>query len=127
MTFALGLIAMYILPSNPKTVVFFSEKEKIVSVWRVANNHTGIKHNKFLRHQVVEAAKDPKVYCIAIQQLCIGILNGAVSNFFSALLRGFGWTNTDVVLYQLPNGAFQFVFTVVAGIVSISMKEGGNC
>jgi hypothetical protein len=72
---------------------------------------------------VREAACDPRVWCIAGQQLSIGITNAAVANFMSALFRGFGYDSVDTVLYQLPNGAFQLVGTVAAGVLTSNIPN----
>ncbi|KAL7623796.1 hypothetical protein AAE478_005349 [Parahypoxylon ruwenzoriense] len=102
---------------------FFSEEEKIVSVWRVAGNQTGIKHDKILRYQIKEALLEPRVWCTGLQQLAIGIINASITNFMSALLAGFGYGPTETVLWQLPNGAFQLVCTVAAGLVVSKVRN----
>ena len=85
-------------------------------MWRVRHNKTGIKHGKMLAYQVKEALTEPRVWLIAAQQVCVGLINGGFSNFLSALLAGFGYDPLNVTLYQLPNGAFQLVSTIAAGV-----------
>ena len=41
---------------------FLSEREKIIAVQRLQNNHTGIQTRKFKITQVVDAVRDPSVY-----------------------------------------------------------------
>lgn len=117
MSFASGAVLFMILPSAQTDVKFFSHEEKVVSVWRIAGNRTGVKHTKILWYQVTECLVDPKVYCIALQALCLGILNGSVTNFMSALLKGFGYDSLKAVQYQMPSGAIQFVCNIGAGIL----------
>jgi hypothetical protein len=90
----------------------------MVAVWRIAQNRTGVQHGKILPYQIKEALLEPRVWLLAIQQLALGIANGGMTNFFSALLTGFGWSSRKAVLYQFPGGAFQLVMTIVAGTVS---------
>ncbi|PVI00083.1 putative MFS allantoate transporter [Periconia macrospinosa] len=122
-TLAVGLVALFLFPNSPMDYKLFSAEEKAVAVWRVSGNQTGIKHSKILWHQVKEAFMDPRAYCVAAQQLSIGIINGSITNFMSALLKGFGYTSEQNVMYQLPNGAFQLVSTVAAGWFSSKVKN----
>ncbi|KAH7316876.1 major facilitator superfamily domain-containing protein [Stachybotrys elegans] len=114
-TLAVGIASFFLFPSSPIDFKLFSEEEKVVSVWRVVENQTGIKHDKALPYQIQEAFLEPRVWFLAGQQLSIGIINSSIANFMSAMLRGFGYTSVETVLWQLPNGAFQLVCTVAAG------------
>ena len=116
-------MAIFLFPSSPLDFKFFTHEEKVVSVWRVSENHTGIKHGKILPYQIKEAFLEPRVWCIAGQQISIGIINGSISNFLSALMAGFGYGPTESVLMQLPNGAFQLVFTVAAGYFASRVRN----
>ncbi|KAK5170521.1 uncharacterized protein LTR77_005109 [Saxophila tyrrhenica] len=122
-TFAVGAVAFFLFPSTPMDFKLFTEEEKIVSVWRVSGNQTGIKHSKVQWYQIREAALDPRVWLVACQQLSIGIINGSITNFMSALLAGFGYSDVQTVLYQLPNGAFQIVCTFLAGWFSSAVPN----
>jgi Major Facilitator Superfamily len=113
-----GILAVFLLPSGPHNAFFLNKEEKAVAVWRIAGNRTGVQHSKLLAYQVREAFLEPRVWLLAVQQLSLGIVNGGVTNFFSALLSGFGWPSQKAVLYQLPGGAFQLVVTIIAGIIS---------
>lgn len=97
-----------------------------MAVWRVSGNKTGIKHEKVLWYQIREIALDGKIYLVALVAACLGILNGSVANFLSALLAGFGYDSLHVVLYQLPGGAMQFVVTITVGLFN-SMVPGFLC
>jgi len=117
-SFSFGIVALWFLPSSPNDCVFLTSTERIVAVWRVSHNRTGVKNTTFLWYQALEAAADIKMYCFAALALGIGILNGAVGNFFSAIIAGFGFGSLKVLLYQLPIGAFQFAFTIAGGMLT---------
>jgi hypothetical protein len=107
---------VWIIPSSPNDAKFLTHEEKVAAVWRISVNRTGVKHTKILWYQVREAALDPKVWCIGFQALCLGILNGSISNFMSAFLRSFGYSSQKIVEYQMPTGAIQFVCNIAAGV-----------
>src|SRR3569833_1258451 len=115
-SFVSGAFLVLIIPSSPNDARFLSHEEKVVAVWRVSVNRTGIKHTKFLWYQAREAATDPKVWCIGLQALCLGTLNGSISNFMSAFLKSFGYDSNRATEYQMPTGAIQFVCNIGAGI-----------
>lgn len=111
------------LPSSPNDAKFLTPDERLACVWRIAVNQTGVKHSKFMKHQALEALRDPRVHLLLVQQFAVGFLNGAISNYFSAFLRGFGWSSMDAVLYQLPIGAVQIVTTVLAGFLASRIRN----
>ncbi|KAI8282142.1 hypothetical protein K4K60_003720 [Colletotrichum sp. SAR11_57] len=117
-TLFIGGIALFLFPSSPVDFKLFTHEERVVSVWRVADNHTGIKHSQFLPYQMKEAFLEPRVWCVALQQISIGIINGSLTNFTSALLKGFGYNSIETLKWQLPSGAFQLVPTVILGYLA---------
>ena len=52
MTLVTGVVALFVFPSTPLDFKLFSEEEKIVSIWRVADNQTGINHGKINAYQI---------------------------------------------------------------------------
>lgn len=117
-TLFIGGVALFLFPSSPVDFKLFTHEERVVSVWRVADNHTGIKHCQFLPYQMKEAFSEPRVWCVALQQISIGIINGSLTNFTSALLKGFGYNSIETLEWQLPSGAFQLVPTVILGCLA---------
>ncbi|ERS99605.1 Major Facilitator Superfamily protein [Sporothrix schenckii 1099-18] len=113
-SFVAGIVCFVFMPSSPKQALFFSHEEAIVAVWRVRSNRTGIKHHTILWYQVREAVCDPKIYLSVVCGLSLGLINGAVSNFLTTLLKSFGYGALKSVLYQMPGGAFQFI-TIISG------------
>ncbi len=82
-----GILIFFVFPSDPKSWILFTPEEKLVAVWRVRHNKTGVKHTKLLMFQIKESFQDPKLYIVAAQALAMGILNSA-SNFRSAFFKG---------------------------------------
>lgn len=55
----------------------------------------------------------------------VGVLNGGVVNFASALIKGFGYDALHASLMQTPGGAFEIVGCIIFGY--ISSFEGWLC
>lgn len=117
-TVCYGIIIFLFVPSSQLDCKFFTRAEKVVAVWRIASNHTGVGNPKIQRHQTKETFKDPKFYIILFQGLCSGILNSAVANFQSALFKGFGYDVAKSTLYQMPGGALELVAVPLAGYIT---------
>lgn len=59
---AWAFVVFFFLPHSPATVPYFSPKERLIAVQRVAANKNGISKDKsFKSYQAWEAARDPKV------------------------------------------------------------------
>ncbi|OQV08925.1 hypothetical protein CLAIMM_13132 [Cladophialophora immunda] len=114
----LSMLSFFFLPCGPGDAKFLTPEEKLAAVWRIARNQTGIKHGKVLKYQIYEALRDFRVWCLVVQQFAIGMLNGALAGYYSAFLRGFGWSSIEAVRYQLPIGAVQLFATVAAGYLA---------
>lgn len=120
---ALSVVCLFLLPSSPKDARFLTKDEKLAAVWRIAQNQTGVKHEKVLTYQIREALCDIRVHCLLVQQFAIGMINGALGGYYSALLRGFGWSPIQTVRYQLPSGAVQLVASCIAGYLASRFRN----
>jgi MFS family permease len=112
-----GIICFFVLPSDPSTCIFLTQEERAASVWRVRRNHTGTRSSHIRWYQVREAFQDRKVLLIALQTFSLGILIGSITNFASAILISFGFSNVNAALLQMPAGGFELVACLLAGFV----------
>lgn len=95
-----------------------TEYEKVVAVWRISKNRMGLKHNEIKWYQVKEALLDPRSWLIWLMGAAVGILNGGVANFTSALIKGFGFDALQASLMQTPGGAFEIIGCILCGYLS---------
>ncbi|KUJ19341.1 MFS allantoate transporter [Mollisia scopiformis] len=117
-TFAWGFVILLYLPDGPHNAKMLTEYERVVAVWRVSKNRTGVKDPKILRYQIKEALFDVKTWLLLIGAACVGILNGGVTNFASSLIKGFGFNPLKTSLLQTPGGAFELVFVILLGYLA---------
>lgn len=109
---------IYFLPDGPHNAKQLDHYEKVVAVWRVSANRIGLKNHEFKWYQVREALLDPKVWLVWLMGAAVGILNGGVVNFTSALIKGFGFSGLRASLMQTPGGAFEIVGCILFGFLS---------
>jgi hypothetical protein len=112
-----SIVIIVYLPDGPHNAKMLTEYERIVAVWRISKNKTGIKHAKLLPYQMKEALFDPKTHLVLGVAAALGILNGSVTTFMSALIKGFGFDPLMTSLLQMPGGAFQVVWCFTFGYV----------
>lgn len=123
MNFAWGAVFLWLMPDSPATAKFLTHKQRVIAVKRVADNMVGVKTKQFKKNQVIEAFTDVKVIAIALMGLACGVINGGVSNFSSALIKGYGFTGINATLLQLPTGAFEFFIVPICGLVATYVRN----
>jgi ACS family allantoate permease-like MFS transporter len=79
-------------------------------------NQQGVGNKHFKFHQLREALADPMVWAFVFYALVADIPNGGISNFFSLLIKSFGYTGEQSLLYGTPGGAVEVVALILWGI-----------
>ncbi|KAI5962180.1 uncharacterized protein KGF55_003256 [Candida pseudojiufengensis] len=123
LNFVWSIIFTWLCPNSPETAKFLTEEEKIVLIKHIAKNNQGMKDHKFKIHQALEALKDLNVLMLAAIGLASGVINGGSSNFASTLIKGFGFNGITTSALQLPLGAIEVIFVLVAGIITFTIKN----
>lgn len=119
LNFVCGCLFLWLMPDSPSTAGFLSHKQRVIAVQRVVTeNMIGLKTKQIKPHQVLEIARDVKVLCCMGVGAACGIINGGVSNFASALIKGYGFDGIYATLLQLPTGAFEAAIVPVCGLVA---------
>ena len=118
MTILWGVVILLFLPDGPHKARILNDYDRIVAVWRISENRTGVQHRRFQMYQFKEALVDPKTYLLLLMGASYGILNGSVTNFMSALIKGFGFGGMRASLLQMPGGAVEIVGCILLGFVS---------
>jgi MFS family permease len=116
--FVWAWVFLWVMPDSPSTASFLTHKQRIVAIDRIASNMIGVKTKQFQPRQALEALLDFKIHCLVLIGLACGVINGGVSNFASALIKGFGFDGIYATLLQLPTGAFEFVLVPLCGLAA---------
>lgn len=95
-----------------------TEYERLVAVWRVSENQMGLKDATIRPYQMREALLDGKCYLLWLMGIALGILNGSITNFMSAIIKGFNFDALRASLLQAPGGAFEVCFSIAMGYMS---------
>lgn len=121
-TISAGVVVILFLPDNPMSSKL-THDEKILAVSRLRENNTGIENKTFKPYQFWEALRDPQVWLLAFITTAASIPNGAVSSFQSVIISGFGFSNKETALIQIPGG----LITVVSTLIGTYVAGRYNC
>ncbi|KAJ4308837.1 hypothetical protein N0V94_009190 [Neodidymelliopsis sp. IMI 364377] len=121
-TIAAGIIVILFLPDNPMSSRL-SHEEKVMAVTRLRDNNTGIENKTFKFYQFREALCDPQVWLLTFITTAASIPNGAVSSFQSVIISGFGFSNKQTALIQMPGG----LITVASTLLGTYIAGRYNC
>ncbi|GEQ67001.1 hypothetical protein JCM33374_g664 [Metschnikowia sp. JCM 33374] len=110
-------------PDSPASAKFLTEREKTILIKHISENDQGVKDQRFLWPQALEALKDVQVYIFILIALGCGVINGGTSNFQSALIRGFGFGPLPTTALQMPTGAIEFVVVFTCGIIALKVPN----
>jgi MFS family permease len=116
-TVTAGIVVILFLPDNPMSSRLTHE-EKVLAVSRLRENNTGIENKTFKPYQFREALCDPQVWLLAFITTAASIPNGAVSSFQSVIISGFGFSNKETALIQIPGGLITVVSTLLGSYVA---------
>ncbi|KAI7314689.1 major facilitator superfamily transporter [Hortaea werneckii] len=112
-TICVGVVVILLLPDNPMSSRL-SHAEKVAAVERLRENQTGIENKHFKPSQVLQLAKDPQAWLLALITTAASIPNGAVGSFQSILISSFGFTDYQTTLLQIPGGVIAVISVLTA-------------
>ncbi|TGJ88708.1 hypothetical protein E0Z10_g15 [Xylaria hypoxylon] len=125
LTILTGTTCLFLL-GTPTEVRWLSPEEKKMAHARImANNtghdRTGIKTWKW--KQVRECLVDPCFWFAGLNAFLSSVPNGGLTTFNAILNTGFGFTNLQFILLDIPRSLISVVYFVVIGLVCSKWKN----
>ncbi|KAF2112545.1 major facilitator superfamily domain-containing protein [Lophiotrema nucula] len=115
----------WLLPDNPMTAKCYSEDEKRLMIERVRHNETGIQNRKYKKYQLVEALKDPFVWCCILLITVANLIIGGLGVFSNLIIQQFGFSLLQTQLLNIAQGAWLII--VMIGSAQACQKSGQTC
>ncbi|KAJ5218413.1 transporter [Penicillium cinerascens] len=115
LTVVLGCVFLWIVPDNQLNARWLKKEDRILAIARVRINQQGIGNKHFKLYQVKEALLDPMSWAFFFYALIVDIPNGGISNFFSLLIKSFGFTDQQSLILGVPGGAVEVVALLLNG------------
>lgn len=116
LTFALGFVIMFHIPDTPMKAWFLSDDEKKLVVQRIRTNQQGFGNKHFKKDQFIEAITDIQSWLIVLFTIANNIPNGGITNFGAILIVGMGYSESESLLMQMPQGAVLLVGSILIAL-----------
>lgn len=83
---------------------YFDEDDKRLMIERVRSNQTGLQNKQFRVYQVLEAFRDPQVYCYMAIQVFTTLPTSGLANFANIIIESFDFTVLQTQLLSMVLG-----------------------
>lgn len=80
-----GGVVLVLVPDEPRSAGFLSQKQRVVAVWRTTRNVVGVKTPRYSWPEGLEAVGDVKVWFTLVLELALGIVLGGVTGSMTSL------------------------------------------
>ncbi|GAA5925413.1 uncharacterized protein JCM15063_005019 [Sporobolomyces koalae] len=112
LAFAVGILVISSLADSPTTARFLSEREKRIALERVRANQSGTISHRWKKAQAIEALTDFKLWWLLFLMACISVPNSCITSFTSILIKSFGYTSQEALLFNIPSGVVAIITTL---------------
>ncbi|GAM91251.1 hypothetical protein ANO11243_092980 [Dothideomycetidae sp. 11243] len=116
LTIIIGISLWWTMPDSPTNARFLTERERAIAVERLSSNKTGIKNAQHKPSQIIECLTDVKVWLLVFGIFWHNMTNSLQTNFLGLILKGYGYSTYEAVLFNLPASA-----VAAAAILLISL------
>ncbi|KAE8416404.1 major facilitator superfamily domain-containing protein [Aspergillus pseudocaelatus] len=120
-----ALILCLLLPDSPAKASFLSDSERRIAVQRTLQNKTGSTAvtEEFLWDQVIDAIRDPQAWLLILYTFCVNLANGGLTSFSTIIIAGFGYSNFESLLLQMPMGLCQLIFLILTALMATYVQS----
>ncbi|KAJ5652672.1 allantoate permease [Penicillium longicatenatum] len=113
------------MPDSPMEAKCLSDREKFIAVERLRANQMGIVSREWRWDHVWETLYDPKTWSWFFLVISISIPSGGIGSFGNLILKSFGYTNFQSILFNLPLGVIQIIAILGGGWVATRFRTKG--
>ncbi|KAJ4366425.1 hypothetical protein N0V83_008061 [Neocucurbitaria cava] len=110
---------------GPMKAKYLTEREKVIAVERLRANQMGIQSGHWRWDQVWETFLDFKTWCWFVAIVAISIASGGISTFGNLIIKDFGYTNFQSILFNIPFGFIQIVAILGSSLFATRFKRKG--
>ena len=102
LTFAMGVVALFVLPRSSASAYFLTPAEKKLAYYRIAMNSSVEPDAKFNIKKAVQVFKTDRLWPFyALIGIGIGVPLYSVSNFLPLIIARFGYSTVKTNLYTV--------------------------
>ncbi|KAF2820423.1 MFS general substrate transporter [Ophiobolus disseminans] len=117
LTVVYAFVILVFMPDSPMSAKYLTERERYIATERLRANQMGVQSGVWKWEQVWETFLDFKTWC------CIA--SGGISTFGNLIIKDFGYTNFQSILFNIPFGAIQVVVILGSSWGATRFKRKG--
>ncbi|KAI0169856.1 MFS general substrate transporter [Hypoxylon sp. FL1284] len=125
LTVVFGAAFLVLMPDSPMEARYLSEREQAVAVERLRANQMGVASRRWRWDHVRETFADLKTLLWFLLIVAISIASGGISTFGNLILKDFGFTNFNAILFSMPTGVIQVVIIIGSAWVATRIGRKG--
>ncbi|KAI9255748.1 major facilitator superfamily domain-containing protein [Phascolomyces articulosus] len=124
-TLFVGGGVFFFLPDKPKSRWFRLTPTETVIVDERTRDNAVVRNKQFKVAHVIEAVKEPRLYCYCLTVIMISMQSGAIGLYGALLVKNMGFTNLDALALGIPQRFVSITLLCTAMYFSHKFKEIG--
>ncbi|KAJ5747603.1 uncharacterized protein N7511_009299 [Penicillium nucicola] len=124
-TVVYSFLVFWLMPDSPMEAKCLSDRERVIATERLRANQMGISTQVWRWDHVTEVALDLKTWIWFIATISISIASGGISTFGSLIVKSFGFTSFQSILFNIPFGVIQVLAILITGwLATLTQRKG---
>ncbi|KAI0096915.1 MFS general substrate transporter [Nemania sp. FL0031] len=120
-----GITFLFFMPDSPMEAKYLSEREQLIAVERLRANQMGVASRKWRWDHALETLLDLKTWLWFLIMTSISIASGGIGTFGNLIVKDFGYTNFNAILFNIPFGVIQVVITIGSAALATKLRRKG--
>ncbi|KAM0334513.1 hypothetical protein ACHAQA_001542 [Verticillium albo-atrum] len=125
LTVVWSVIVLMLMPDSPMETKYLKEREKLIAVERLRANQMGVASRKWRWDHAIETLLDIKTWCWFVLILAISIASGGIGTFGNLIVRSFGYSEFQTILFNIPFGVIQIIAIMGTGWLATRSQRKG--
>ncbi|KAJ2975673.1 hypothetical protein NUW58_g8289 [Xylaria curta] len=125
LTVLYGITFLILMPDSPMEAKYLSEREQLIAVERLRANQMGVASRKWRWDHALETLLDVKTWLWFLIMTSISIASGGIGTFGNLIVKDFGYTNFNAILFNIPFGVIQVVAIIGSAALSTKLRRKG--
>ncbi|KAI1145969.1 MFS general substrate transporter [Nemania diffusa] len=125
LTFLYGIAFLFLMPDSPMEAKYLSEREQLIAVERLRANQMGVASRKWRWDHALETLLDLKTWLWFLIMTSISIASGGIGTFGNLIVKDFGYTNFNAILFNIPFGVIQVASIIGSAALATKLRRKG--
>ncbi|KAK1992710.1 major facilitator superfamily transporter [Colletotrichum falcatum] len=125
LTVSYSFVVLVLMPDSPMSAKYLTEREKVIAVERLRANQMGIQSGVWRWDHVLETLTDLKTWCWFVLVIAISIASGGISTFGNLIVKSFGYSSFQTILFNIPFGVIQIIAIMGSGWIATRTQRKG--